>query len=104
MEGREDLRSEQFLKLFRMLEGLLEKRYAGKRTSSGSVVMEYLRDADSAPVRTDLGLRIVFAFILSPGMGYRGIWSAWPVGWIVGAALSIVFFASAQRRLQEQQA
>ena len=48
---------------------------------------------------TDLGLRIVFAFILSPGMGYRGIWSAWPVGWIVGAALSIVFFASAQRKV-----
>lgn len=56
LEGREDLRSEQFLKLFRMLEGLLEKRYAGKRTSSGSVVMEYLRDADSAPVRTDLDM------------------------------------------------
>ena len=47
---------------------------------------------------TDLILRIVFAFILSPGMGYRGIWSAWPVGWIVGAVLSIVCFASAQRR------
>ena len=47
---------------------------------------------------TDLVLRIVFAFILSPGMGYRGIWSAWPVGWIVGAALSIVFFTSAQRK------
>jgi len=47
---------------------------------------------------TDLVLRIVFAFILSPGMGYRGIWSAWPMGWIVGAALSIVFFTSAQRK------
>ena len=47
---------------------------------------------------TDLVLRIVFAFILSPGMGYRGIWYAWPVGWIVGALLSIVFFASAQRK------
>ena len=47
---------------------------------------------------TDLILRIVFAFILSPRMGYRGIWSAWPVGWIVGAVLSIVCFASAQRR------
>jgi len=47
---------------------------------------------------TDLVLRILFAFILSPGMGYRGIWSAWPMGWIVGAALSIVFFTSAQRK------
>ena len=47
---------------------------------------------------TDLILRILFAFLLSPGMGYRGIWSAWPVGWIVGAALSIACFASAQRK------
>ena len=47
---------------------------------------------------SDLILRIVFAFILSPGMGYRGIWSAWPVGWIVGAVLSIACFASVQRK------
>ena len=46
---------------------------------------------------TDLLLRIAFAFILSPRMGYTGIWSAWPVGWCVATALSIGFFASAQR-------
>ena len=40
---------------------------------------------------------IAFAFILSPRMGYTGIWSAWPVGWCVATALSIGFFASAQR-------
>lgn len=56
MEQREALRSEEFLKLFRMLEGLLEKRYAGKRMQSGSVVVEYLHDADSAPCRSDLDL------------------------------------------------
>ncbi|MBR1821418.1 MAG: CBS domain-containing protein [Clostridia bacterium] len=56
MEPREGLRSEQFLKLYRMLEGLLEKRYDGKRLSSGSVVMEYLRDDDSAPCRTELDM------------------------------------------------
>ena len=56
LEAREEPRSEQFLKLFRMLEGLLEKRYAGKRTSSGSVVMEYLRDADSVPCRAELDM------------------------------------------------
>ena len=56
MDSRGESRAEQFLKLYRMLEGLLEKRYAGKRTSSGSVVMEYLHDADSMPCRTDLDL------------------------------------------------
>jgi len=49
---------------------------------------------------TDLLLRIVFAFILSPRMGYTGIWSAWPVGWCVATALSILFFTRAQRGQQ----
>lgn len=56
MESRGELRSEQFLKQYRILEGLLEKRYTGKKLSSSSVVMEYLRDADSAPCRTDLDM------------------------------------------------
>ena len=47
---------------------------------------------------SDLILRIVFAFLLSPGMSYRGICSAWHVGWIVGTALSIACFASGQRK------
>lgn len=56
VEAREERRSEQFLKQFRVLEGLLEKRYAGRRISSGSVVMEYLHDADSMPCRSDLDM------------------------------------------------
>lgn len=56
METRNELRSEQFLKLYRKLEGLLEKRYTGKRVTSGSVVMEYLHDPDSAPCRADLDM------------------------------------------------
>ena len=56
MESREEPRSEQFLKLFRVLEGLLEKRYSGKRISTPSVVMEYLHDPDSAPCREDLDM------------------------------------------------
>ena len=50
------LRSEQFLRLYRMLEGVLEKRYAGKKTGSSSVVIEYLHDADSEPWRSDLDM------------------------------------------------
>lgn len=47
-------RAEEFLKRYRMLEKLLEKRYEGRKTSSPSVVMEYLRDADSMPWRVEL--------------------------------------------------
>ena len=56
MEMRQELRSEQFLKLYRKLENLLEKRYSGKKVYSGSVVMEYLHDPDSAPCRSDLDM------------------------------------------------
>ena len=56
METRQGLRSEQFLNLYRKLEGFLEKRYSGKKVSSGSVVMEYLHDPDSAPCRADLDM------------------------------------------------
>jgi hypothetical protein len=53
---RQEGRSEQFLRLYSKLEGLLEKRYSGKRISSGSVVMEYMHDPDSVPCRTDLDM------------------------------------------------
>ena len=49
-------RAERFLKMYRILEGLLEKRYVDHRMSSTSVVMEYLRDPDSEPCRTELDL------------------------------------------------
>lgn len=48
--------AEEFLRRYRQLEGLLERRYVGRKMSSGSVVMEYLHDPDSVPVRTDLDL------------------------------------------------
>lgn len=51
-----DARAEDFLKQYRRLEGLLERRYVGRKISSGSVVMEYLHDPDSASVRTQLDL------------------------------------------------
>lgn len=54
--SQSDNRAEQFLMLYRRLEGILEKRYTGHRISTASVVMEYLRDPDSAPCRTDLDL------------------------------------------------
>lgn len=48
-------RAENFLKMYRILEGMLERRYTGKRQGS-SVVMEYLRDDDSEPFRHELNI------------------------------------------------
>ena len=40
---------------------------------------------------TDLVLRVVLAFVLSARWEETGIWSAWPVGWIIGTLISFVF-------------
>ena len=41
---------------------------------------------------TDLILRVVLAKLLSVSFGTVGIWSAWPIGWIVSTVLSILFY------------
>ncbi|HHX38276.1 MAG TPA: MATE family efflux transporter [Clostridiaceae bacterium] len=41
---------------------------------------------------TDLVLRAGLAKILSDCLGTVGIWLAWPIGWIIAAAMSIVFY------------
>lgn len=41
---------------------------------------------------TDLILRVLLTMALSAPWGYLGIWSAWPIGWCVGAVLSVWFY------------
>lgn len=41
---------------------------------------------------TDLFLRAFLAWILSVPLGPLGIWLAWPIGWSVSTALSVVFY------------
>lgn len=67
-----DTRSEQFLTMYRRLEGLLERRYAGREVASGSVVKEYLRDPDSEPFRAELDLCREIRNILSHNTDDRG--------------------------------
>ncbi|HIU32962.1 MAG TPA: CBS domain-containing protein [Candidatus Pullichristensenella excrementigallinarum] len=50
------MRAETFLQLYRVLEGLLEQKYADHRNGNSSVVMEYLGDPESLPVRGELNL------------------------------------------------
>lgn len=50
------MRSEEFLKLYRVLEDELEQKYAGEHRQSTSVVMEYMADVESVPVREQLDL------------------------------------------------
>ena len=41
---------------------------------------------------TDLILSVVLAFVLSVAFGSTGFWCAWPMGWILGACLSTLFY------------
>lgn len=56
MTPDEKERAEDFLTLYRMFEGALEKRYADHTMTAGSVVKEYLKDPDSEPLRTEIDL------------------------------------------------
>ena len=48
---------------------------------------------------TDLILRVGIAAVLSAtALGSTGIWMAWPVGWCIGTALSMVFYVTATRK------
>ncbi len=64
-------RAETFLKLYRILEGALEKRY-GDGSHSSSVVMDYLRDEDSQPYRYELNLCREIRNILSHNADEEG--------------------------------
>lgn len=41
---------------------------------------------------TDLFLRVVLAWCLSVPLGPLGIWLAWPIGWGVSTAMSVIFY------------
>lgn len=43
---------------------------------------------------TDLIARVLLAILLSQtALGYTGIWMAWPIGWLIGTALSVRCYA-----------
>ncbi|MGN0498046.1 MAG: MATE family efflux transporter [Acutalibacteraceae bacterium] len=41
---------------------------------------------------SDLIIRVVMAFVLSPFFGTDGIWWSWPIGWCFSAVLSLVLY------------
>ena len=45
---------------------------------------------------TDLVLRVglSFLFVKAFSLSYVSIWWSWPIGWVVGAAVSVAFYLS----------
>lgn len=52
---------------------------------------------------SDLILRVVFAYILTPVFGATGIWLSWPIGWTLSAVLSnILYFVHIKRTAMQR--
>lgn len=47
---------------------------------------------------TDLIIRVALCFVFSQLWGSVGIWCSWPVGWIIGTSLSLLFYRRAMKR------
>lgn len=43
---------------------------------------------------SDLILRVALAYIMAPVMGTNGIWLSWPIGWIIAAVMSVLFYCT----------
>ena len=41
---------------------------------------------------TDLILRVILAYVFSGIFGAEGVWWCWPIGWVVSAVMSVVFY------------
>lgn len=52
---------------------------------------------------SDLILRVGLAFLLSAKWEETGIWLAWPVGWIIGTLVSVVFYISIKKKIETKQ-
>ena len=42
---------------------------------------------------SDLILRVVLGYILAMPLGATGIWLSWPIGWVIGTGMSLIFYA-----------
>lgn len=51
---------------------------------------------------SDLILRVVLGYILAAPFGTKGIWMSWPVGWIIGTIMSLVFYAKGVWKVKKE--
>ena len=98
MNAESSPNSEVFLQRYRVLEGLLEKRYEGVKLSSPSVVIEYIRDPDSQSVRTELDLLREIRNILSHNAGPGGEPVVEPSEDILRKLESVISYVKRSRR------
>lgn len=93
MEGQEN-RNEIFLDLYKRMEDVLEEKYRGARRHFTSVVMEYLKDGESAPIRDKLEVCRELRNLLTHNANLGGEPVAQPSGPIVEAMKDVLHYVS----------
>lgn len=78
----------QFLAIVAPFYFVVSMKLLADGVLKGSGAMSYFMVATF----TDLILRVVLAYILAIPFGTTGIWLSWPIGWIIGTALSLAFY------------
>ena len=91
MKQRTELAMEtgrQFLAIVAPFYFVVSMKLLADGVLKGSGAMSYFMIATF----TDLILRVILAYILAIPFGTTGIWLSWPVGWVMGTALSLIFY------------
>ena len=80
----------EFLKIVSPLYMIISLKLISDGILRGAGAMK----AFMAATFSDLILRVVLAYLFSGIWGATGIWLSWPVGWLIGTALSLGFYFS----------
>lgn len=75
---------------------------AAKLSSDGFLRGASLMKLFMVSTFTDLILRVLLAYVLSPELGTIGIWMAWPIGWSVSTIMSVVFAVRAINKMNHR--
>lgn len=77
-----------FLKIVSPFFAVISLKLVADGVLRGAGAMRYFMIATFS----DLVIRVVLSFVLHIPYGTRGIWMSWPVGWVLGSALSCWFY------------
>lgn len=78
----------QFLKIVSPFYFLVSVKLAADGLLRGAGAMKWFMTSTF----TDLILRVILAYILAVPFGTLGIWSSWPVGWVISTVMSLSFY------------
>lgn len=88
----------EFLRIVAPFYFLISMKLITDGVLRGSGAMSYFMIATFS----DLILRVALSYVLATPLGTTGIWLSWPIGWVLGTALSLAFFAKGVWKIGEK--